>query len=156
MIAIKFKAISAAYDQLKDDGTRRALRAEILGDYGNEAWKRQREAALNQDVYKNFQDAEAKMGMKGKMKGMYTFETLVHPRMLFLVLPAVLFAYYSIKSIILGDAGGVEEVPDMVDAWFNPRTGRFETPAPWDEQFPGAQALQKVKRSAVFMSAPPK
>ena len=40
MIAIKFKAISAAYDELKDDGTRRALRAEILGDYGNEAWKR--------------------------------------------------------------------------------------------------------------------
>lgn len=43
---------------------------------------------------------------------------------------------------------------DLVDAWRNPRTNRWESPAPWDPLFEDRK-VQRVSRSVVHASTPP-
>ena len=129
---MRFKTITAAYDELKSDETRDALRAEIMGDVGNEAWRDQRQGYTDtQDVSSEFDKAEAKANAKGALRGMYTFEALVHPRVLFVAVPLLMLAVYTVKAVLFGtqpDAYAmVLAAEDTVDAWLNPATGRYET-----------------------------
>jgi len=42
---------------------------------------------------------------------------------------------------------------DLVEAWFNPRSGRWEQPAPWDPDF-DERSVQRVSRRMVHESVP--
>jgi curved DNA-binding protein CbpA len=166
--AAKFKSITAAYEELKDEDSRFALRAEILGDMGNEAWKNQRETTQARayggdttDVSDDFSRAEAKQTSKRKLRAMYAFESFIHPRVLFIAVPLLMLATYTVKSLLFGTPTDPQvtmiAAEEAVDAWFNPKTNRFETPAPWDEDFrkSGAAALKKVSKKLVTVSSPP-
>jgi len=158
----KFKAISAAYDELKDEKRRSLLRMEIMGDEDNEVWRDKRESHANMnDVSSDFDKAEAKAGKRASqasMRGLYTFEALVHPRVLFMAVPLLCLAVYTVKSALLGivsdPSASVVGAEEMVDAWFNPKTNRYETPAPWDDDFHKV-VTEKVVRTRVHVSHPP-
>jgi len=93
---------------------------------------------------------------------MNLFESFIHPRILFFVLHMCLVGYYTLKGVVVGVAGSItnssggssssgsgsgsgnkiavddnvsNERGELVPAWFNPKTNRHETPAPWSSQY---------------------
>ena len=45
--------------------------------------------------------AKANANAKGALRGMYTFEALVHPCVLFVAVPLLMLAVYTVKAVLL-------------------------------------------------------
>jgi hypothetical protein len=154
----RFKLITAAFDELKDKNKRNILRHDLYGEEGEEnQWaERRRMTKEQQDVREEFNEAESRANKernKQHMHNMYTFEALIHPRMLFGIVPVLFLAVYTIKAFVTTtpDAEMLMN-EDVVDAWFNRKLGKYETPAPWDPDFRSTDVV-KMPRSRVSLSA---
>lgn len=162
-----YQKISAAYDLLKDPHRR----ADTINDMNlynasndDSEWtrrsKRNRSNSNSSgfnynNVQSDFDYTEAqarKNANKTYMRNMYTFESLVHPKILFGVLPLLGIAYYFISNTINPANKNMYNDKDaLIDAWYNPVKERWETPAPWDENFDSSN-IQKQRKSQVVDS----
>ena len=79
-------------------------------------------------------------------------ELLLHPRVLLTVLPALVAV-----SFVFGEASVSRKDPEiLVPAWLNPASGRWESPAPWDEAYRRLKPeVRKVARSLVHEPSAP-
>eukprot|EP00752_Nemacystus_decipiens_P005240 g4756.t1 len=147
----RFKAIASAWEVMGDK-SKRALYDEKMADPG----------FRHRTEYRQRQQRGAAPGAGQRTGGRraYTpprghtqmppilraFEFVTHPRVLMVGIPIACVGY-----MVFGDHGSEEPASSVkVDAWLNPRTERWETPAPWDEEFRRRRHLvQKVDRSLV-------
>ena len=159
--AQRFKAVSHAYEMLKtaenrrrvlleDDDFHRKMNARgVSSDY----------AADFRNVEEEFRSAEKewKQANKRTHRLMNSFEAFIHPRVLLVLLPATVFVYYcissSVKDGLLKNDKQQDKSPSqhkqqlrLVDAWLNPRTGRWESAAPWDSEYRKALAAGTTKK----------
>jgi hypothetical protein len=126
-----------------------------------------------QDVSREFNEAEKRWqhaNPKANAKWKW-FEKLIHPRTLFFVLPVALGCYFVVSAWIkkgtmlfvtnMKTTGRIGAIPSrssssssthgqdqVVNAWFNPVSQRYETPAPWHPSYK-ASAVQLVNRDKV-------
>ena len=144
--AKKFKAISEAFEVLSNDQKRAEAMAEqhTSGPMGFGYYSRRGGFA---GARASAEAAARKEQARTLHRTLTWFELLVHPRVLIILLPTLIAA-----SMVLGPSA-VERrdpAPDKVPAWFNPRTRRYESPAPWDENFRAlAPEVQLVARNLV-------
>lgn len=89
---------------------------------------------------------------KTNNKNLFAFERFVHPKNLILiVLPVFCLTYYLHSVISPRDPSNYEKYKhgnnhDLVDAWFNKTTNRWETPSPWNPEFRGIDIARDVKK----------
>ena len=164
--AIKYyQNISAAYDLLKDP----QRRADTINDMNlynanndDPEWTRRKKrnnssrSGFNyNNVQSDYDHAEAqarKNANKTYMRNMYTFESLIHPKILFGVLPLLGIAYYFVSNTLNPThKNSYDEKDLLIDAWYNPIKGRWETPAPCDDNFDSSN-IQKQRKSLVVDS----
>jgi curved DNA-binding protein CbpA len=155
--SVKFRAVSEAYNQVKTEQQRRRL----IGDGEDEFARKTRNdnnpfrdyAADFRDVEEEFQNAERKWkrGNRGAHRFVFAFERFIHPRVLFVLLPATVIGYAIVSSSIRKKSSN--ELPNTdnlqiksVDAWFNPRSGRWETAAPWENGYQKALAAGETRK----------
>lgn len=76
-------------------------------------------------------------------------------RFLFFAIPCGAVAYWGIKSYF-GKSPNDSSNREQVEAWFNEKSYRWETPAPWNPDFRklGETALKKVDKNMVHDSPP--
>eukprot|EP00596_Hydrurales_sp_CCMP1899_P005993 CAMPEP_0119043816 /NCGR_PEP_ID=MMETSP1177-20130426/26133_1 /TAXON_ID=2985 /ORGANISM="Ochromonas sp, Strain CCMP1899" /LENGTH=208 /DNA_ID=CAMNT_0007012771 /DNA_START=108 /DNA_END=734 /DNA_ORIENTATION=+ len=160
----RFRLISASYEILKDERSRE----DYLSLKNGNEWEKQKNVRYN-DVKSDFERAANKQRAKDVNHFMYTVERIMHPKTLFILLPAGIFSYWFLSSYIpslfkkepVMDDGSVaatiskarkfKEI-DKVEAWKNPRTNQWESPAPWDPDYKtylASSGLQKVDRNLV-------
>ena len=159
----RFKIISNAYDQIKDSNRRAILLQDMAYDQDDDAWNKKSRYYNNNhrntnDVSGDFNTAETSYKARSKrsgsssMKGLYTFERLIHPRTLFIILPIFGMTFYMIKKSINNiTSSKTPSKLDLVDAWFNETTQRYETAAPWNKSF-NKSKIVKVSKKIVFES----
>jgi hypothetical protein len=156
----RFRLISASYEILNNERSRE----EYLSLKNGNEWERVKNVRYN-NVKSDFERAANKQKAKNVNHFMDAVEQIIHPRTLFLVIPAGIFTYWMLSSYIPSffkketaviDDGSVsatikkarqfKEV-DKVEAWKNPRTNQWESPAPWDPDYKtyiASSGLQKV------------
>lgn len=86
-------------------------------------------------------------------KSLTWFELLVHPSMLLRLIPALLAASVA-TTLVFGDTK-VERRDavsnPLVAAWHNPRTQRWEAPAPWDPDYQKLKPkIEQIARNLVY------
>jgi curved DNA-binding protein CbpA len=131
----QFQLINRAYEVIGNVDERRI--------YDNERWNRE---ITGRDLRNPHHDpGSARMGRRTA----HIFETIFHPRLLLLGLPIAFCAF-----MMFG--GSKQRVAEdiKVNAWFNPDSKRWETPAPWCDAFTH-HAVQQVSREKVHQSKPP-
>ena len=150
----KFRAAAEAYEVLRTEEKRVLLSRQLSEDV--DVFKRGREARAP-GYASNFHDADAefqaaenawKQQNKRAHKFMAAYERFVHPRVLFLLLPMTVLGYYCISTSF---KKALQSSPDEskrtqpvrrneVEAWHNPKTGQWETSAPWNVDYRNALA----------------
>jgi curved DNA-binding protein CbpA len=141
--AEKFKLICTSYEILKNEEKRAKYILEKGYGGGEEEWNRgyQQHRTNYNDVRADFDRASDKMKSEHryKFKLMAMFEHLIHPRTLFVVVPTGVFTYWVMSSVFSRNKGTIKDDnrnPEMtVAAWKNPKTNRYELPAPWDDEY---------------------
>ena len=164
--AEKFKLICTSYEILKNEETRAKYILEKGYGGGDEEWNRgnQQQYRTNyNDVRADFDRASEKMKSehRTKFKLMAMFEHLIHPRTLFVVVPTGIFTYWVMSSVFSRNKGTIQDDgrnPSMtVSAWKNPKTNRYEQPAPWDDEYKkyiATTPLVQIDRSLVMARDP--
>jgi len=185
----RFKLISAAYDAIKDDEKRRKILADHYGIDSNsvkDGGMKSRESFRPSQDAKPFYNQTYS---KNVNRFMYIFEALISPKMLFIYLPTAALLYWSAKASIINSLNYIQTAnfankniathhvgssnsstdgfagdsalarAHLVSAWFNKRSNRWETPAPWDADFQKLDKDRDVKqvdrrRVAVHASSP--
>ena len=167
--AVKFRAVSEAYNQVKTEQQRRRLGdgddefvRKTCNDNSNNPFRDY--TADFRDVEEEFQNAERKwkQNNRGAHRFVFAFERFIHPRVLFVLLPATVIGYVFVSSSIRKRSSN--ELPNTdnpqtktVEAWLNPRSGRWETAAPWENDYQKALAAgetRKLPRSQVSETKP--
>lgn len=153
----RFKAVSEAYRVLNDSGKRgiideyleqrRFTGARLRAD---ESFM-DRLAGVERPAGAGGRNARARGG--GGAKAFRFLEIALSPRVLMIGGGLCLMSY-----IAFGSRDNLEEDGMLVPAWFNQRTKRWETPAPWDPEYrrsAGTNYHGKVNKYHVFQSSPP-
>jgi DnaJ-class molecular chaperone len=156
--AERFRLIAASYEVLKNDETRAQYLIEKNGVAMGEEWNRARRNNYN-DVRGDFDRASEKMKANNRtaFKLMGMFESFIHPRTLFVLIPTGMFTYWVFSSAFKDNQGDVKggQGGQMVAAWKNAKTNRWEEPAPWDPEYKkyiATTPLQQIDRSLVTSS----
>jgi curved DNA-binding protein CbpA len=125
---VKFKAVSEAFEVLTDDAKRAIAEAEGHASPGSGRGR-------GGNSYHGWERTAAEKARREQARALFRtlswFELLIHPKMLLILVPSIFFVTWvlSPNTIVRRDA----EVD--VPAWFNKRSNRWETPAPWDKTF---------------------
>ena len=182
----RFRQINHAFEQIKNKHARASLAA--LGS-PDDAFAHARARAADahttaayenyRTVHAEFADAEgrwrARSQNKRKAAFMTAFERLVHPRVLFVLVPLTVLAYcatsaaakraYASFSLRIGSPNpnpnpnsnpnpnpNPNHNPNHnpspaghVECWLNPKTGRLESAAPWDGDYRRAVARGETR-----------
>ena len=77
-------------------------------------------------------NAEDAIKFKKGHRSLLNFERLVHPYTLMILLPSLGLAYFCLSSATKENATPKEIT---VNAWYNSKSQRWETPQPWREEF---------------------
>lgn len=147
----RFRLIAASYEVLSKEDTRANYLLEKNGVAGEE-WNRVRRRNHN-DVSGDFDRASQKMKANNRtaFKLMGMFESFIRPRTLFVLIPTGIFTYWVLNSAFKDK----QEEKQLVAAWKNATTNRWEEPAPWDPEYKkyiATTPLQQVDRSLVSSS----
>lgn len=152
----RFMMINSAYEALKDEDKRRELLSDI------ELKKYQRQQQKHRTDYKAHSNYS-----KSTFKVMQNFESILHPRFLFIYLPLVFGTSWFFHSYFKRDSSASDinrrlkmanENDTKIAAWYNPKSKRWETPAPWDSTYQQEMQnknLEQVARSLVHQSILP-
>ncbi|CAM9143907.1 unnamed protein product [Ascophyllum nodosum] len=145
--ADRFKAIASAWEVMGDK-SKRAMYDERMGDptFRERAEQRRRAQSTGSRGQRWSRAAGGRTQMPPILRA---FEFATHPRVLMVGLPLACVGY-----LIFADHEGEEPATiTKVDAWLNPATNRWETPAPWNDEFRKRRHLmQKVDRNIVHES----
>lgn len=140
----RFKAIANAASVLTNPQTRRLYDHEVSQNpFRQEMYARQPQN-------NTFQHRQRKAGPPPHGLGR-VLENVFRPRNVVLG-PILLFVTVSTARSVLGydDTLVVDDSDQRVQAWMNPRTGRYETPAPWDPYYRQLNpTLEQVPRKQV-------
>mmetsp|Transcript_33529 Transcript_33529/g.68552 ORF Transcript_33529/g.68552 Transcript_33529/m.68552 type:complete len:201 (+) Transcript_33529:49-651(+) len=124
--ANKFKAVSEAFEVLTDDAKRAVAEAE-----GHGSQPPSRRGGAKASASERAANAARREQSRALLRTLSWFEILVHPRVLFILAPAIFFL-----SLVASPPSLNRRDPEPeVLAWFNSESKRWETPAPWDEYF---------------------
>ncbi len=139
----KFKAVSEAFEILSDD----SKRAELMqaGDRASPT----RTGSTGHSAEEEVLRAARRESLRNLNRTLSWFEVFVHPRVLIVVLPLFIGASWYLspsKPKVLDSTG-------TLLAWFNPRSKRWETPAPWDPNFKQSE-LKHIARHMVYDGSP--
>lgn len=108
------------------------------------------EAMFRRDPYADMKARPSAQG--GSSSSHSTLRGLLRPRN-FILAPFALFATVSAVQYMLGsekEDRRRSEQTELVQAWLNPETGRYETPAPWDPVYRHLKPeLEYVQRDQV-------
>ena len=158
--AERFRLIAASYEVLKNEDTRAKYLLERNGVAMDAEWNRARRTNYT-DVRGDFDRASEKMKANNRtaFKLMGLFESFIHPRTLFVLVPTGMFTYWVFSSAFKDSSnshqGGLVKGGATVAAWMNAKTNRWEEPAPWDPEYKkyiATTPLQQVDRSLVTSS----
>ena len=152
--AAKFKAISEAYEKLKDVDKVVELGRRADGEFasGGGAWQQQQRGG-GWDAEARARRAAEREARRASLRTLSVLELMMHPRMLLLVGAAAL-GYYAVFAP--QQRPTIHRGNETVNAWWNDKKSRWETPAPWDTAFQKlAPPLQQVPKHQVFRNAPP-
>jgi curved DNA-binding protein CbpA len=133
----QFKLLSSAYEVIGNANERRI--------YDQERWAR--EITGRDPRGGGHHDPGA---ARAGRRAAHIFDLLFHPRVLLLGFPIAICAF----MMFSGSSKPKIAEDTKVNAWFNPQTRRWETPAPWSEAFTN-QAVKKMPRGQVYQSARP-
>jgi hypothetical protein len=157
--AVKFRQIAAAYEAIKSAERRHSLALEdaTAGDDAFSARMRGSSRGSNHADYRStwtsideeMKRAEGRAGSRANQRRFFqAFETLIHPKVLFFLLPATIIGYMAVSTGIKKLSADLNRKPaesvsvergtplnPEVDAWFNPKSNRYETAAPWDPAY---------------------
>ncbi|CAM9106326.1 unnamed protein product [Pylaiella littoralis] len=151
----RFKAIASAWEVMGDK-SKRALYDEKMADPG---FRHRTEYRRRQQQGGGAPGGGGQQGARGGRRSyapprghtpmppiLRAFEFFTHPRVIMVGVPLACVGY-----MVFGNQGSEEPSSSVkVDAWLNPSTQRWETPAPWDEEYrKRRQFVQKVDRSIV-------
>lgn len=182
--AVKFRQISAAYEAIKSAELRKAL---ALSDAtaGDDPFSARMRGRSNHADYRStwnsideeMKRAEGRAGSRSNQRRFFqAFESFIHPRVLFVLLPVTIIGYMTVStgikrlSVDLGMPGesppssgrtassSPSHLKSEVDAWFNPKSNRYETAAPWDPAYLLAvqnKLIVKMKRENVTAARRP-
>lgn len=141
--ADKFKAVASAWEVMGDK-SKRAMYDEKMGDPAFRQRSEQRRSAQSAGG-RNPRPGGGGYGRTQMPPILRAFEFATHPRVLMIGIPLAFAGY-----MIFGDRDTQQPISIKVDAWHNPSTKRWETPAPWNEEFRKHRHLvKKVDRSIV-------
>ena len=139
----RFKAISEAYEVLKDDA-KRAMAAAEASEAGRGPFHRDGGGSgFSRTTAASAAQREQARAMHRTLEW---FELLVHPRVLLSIVA------FSMAATFLFNAATLErrDPGDLVQAWHNPRTCRWEVPAPWDPAYRALRPeVKMIARSLV-------
>lgn len=180
--AARFRQISDAYEAIKDKHRRAEVQALSVDD---DAFHRRhrgspgdRAANAAQDAYeRNFRTVESEFASaedrfraqnRRAFAFMSTFERLIHPRVLFVLVPLTVLGYCALSSaskrlyahVLTADtsapgasqpASATRQQPSfkadhLVDCWLNPATNKLEAAAPWNADYRAAVARGETRR----------
>lgn len=147
----RFMMINAAYEALKDEDKRR----ELLTDVEMKKYQRQQRQRVEYKTNTNYS--------KSTFRAIQIFENFLHPKFLFIYLPLVFGTSWLIHSHFnehnSTDRLNIsKESASKIAAWYNPKSKRWETPAPWDRTYQMEmknKTLEQVERSLVHQSVMP-
>jgi hypothetical protein len=134
---------------LKDDAKRAAAAEEAEFSTGGARGGR-RGGFHYRSAHERAQQSAARDAFHGSLTW---FELLVHPSILMRVIPA-LIAISVAFSLAVGNPKIERREADrnpLVATWRNPRTQRWEVPAPWDPDFRNLNPkIEQVARNLVY------
>ena len=119
---------------------------------GGGAWQQQQRGG-GWDAEARARRATEREARRASLRTLSVLELMMHPRMLLLVGAAAL-GYYAVFAP--QQRPTIHRGNETVNAWWNDKKSRWETPAPWDTAFQKlAPPLQQVPKHQVFRNAPP-
>lgn len=142
----RFKAIANAASVLTNPQTRRQYDFEVSQNPFRQEMYARKNTPDGSNVHQKRRPAAPPLHGMARV-----LENFFRPRNVFLG-PIVLFvAVSSVRSALGYDETPVYDDSDkLVQAWMNPRTGRYETPAPWDPLYRQLNpTLEEVPRNQV-------
>lgn len=149
----KFKSISEAYEVLRDDAKRLAHTFETGNKSSMEVWNTRQQFYKKNSHKKNGGNAKARQRARSASAASAWVDIIMHPYSLLLLIPALFAAQWLISP---PQSKPVEQDEQQVSAWFNTKSQRWETPAPWDKNFQLQRpVIQKVARGLVHDSSMP-
>lgn len=182
--AARFRQISDAYEAIKDKHRRAEVQALSVDDDAFHRRQRgspgDRAANAAQDAYERnyrtveseFASAEDKFRAQNRraFAFMSTFERLIHPRVLFVLVPLTVLGYCALSTaskrlythVFAADASApgaaqagspakaasasTNKADQRVDCWLNPATNKLEAAAPWNADYRAAVARGDIRR----------
>ena len=144
--AEKFKAIANAHSVLANTIERKRYDRDLAEDL---LWRRGMSSSSN----RNNAAAWGRNVKPPKPNGHVFIETLTNPR--YFAMGIVAVGGVTLVGSLLGNVTGkrpeYHHGATLVEAWKNPKTGRFEQPAPWDKEYQRLRPkLEMVPREKVW------
>lgn len=150
----KFKSVSEAYEMLCDDAKRATHTFETGSNSSVSVWNDRRRAwntSFNQQ--RNSANANAKQRSQSISAAANWVDMILHPYSLMILIPALFAAQWFIGSND-NSTQQHQQQEQLVPAWFNTESQRWETPAPWDKNFQLQKpVIKNVARSLVHESS---
>lgn len=145
----RFKAVQEAYDVLMDDARRAAAAMDAGGSDGAGGPFAGGSGWTTRTAAQAAADAARRQQARDLHRTLTWFELLVHPRILFGILPLAVGVYY-----FLNPSKTRQPETHEILAWYNEKAKRWETPAPWNAAFRALNPeLKKVDRRLVHDSS---
>jgi curved DNA-binding protein CbpA len=151
--ASRFREISSAYEKIRTSTLRAAMLEEMYGSIEPDSIKRWGRRNYT-DIGSEFSNAQQKIEQNAqnrwKMKWMYRFERLIHPRTLLIVIPGVFLTHFAIKSFLSS--------PDPKNGGSNKLVSTNKNVGKWEKSMRGIDTSelwftnQKVKKAPAKIS----
>lgn len=138
----RFKQVSEAYNILGNDKSRKFYDFEQSSNFFGSI----KSDASSSTIYNSGSHNHGRKPEHGMHRVM---ETVLRPRNFFLLTFGVC-SYMAVSTFFTAKPVYSDGTNDKVEAWMNPKTKQWETPAPWDPVYQEMQpTLQFVHRSQV-------
>lgn len=148
----KFQLIQEAYSNINTVSKRKEY-VELLNIYTHDSdenvWKKHDYKRNNySDVSSDFNFNDANEKNQNMRRFAASFERAIHPRFLLLVVSVGIIFYASTSLYKQHINSSTVKKENLIEAWYNPDTGRYETPSPWDR---GYQLYRKENKKHVLV-----